>query len=100
MFKDGVDSYVVLEKKVEFYDKFIRGELFDEEEKEKYSVDFFCKGFLSDEVLEIEREWLGDFKYDLRESFEILGVDVGMLEVKLMLGVGWGLGKLIGLSYE
>lgn len=82
----------------------MRGELFDEEEKEKYSVDFFCKGILGDEVEEMEREWCGDFKYDERENFGIVEVlcviDRGMLEEKLKFGVGWGLGKFIGLSFE
>lgn len=98
--KDGVDSYAALEKKAELYDKLTRGELPDEEEKEKYSVDFLRKGSLSDEALEIERERLGDSKHDSRESFETSGVDAGTAEAKPMSGVGWGLGKSTGLSHE
>lgn len=33
-----------MERKAELYDKLVRGELSDEEDKEKYSVDFFRKG--------------------------------------------------------
>lgn len=40
---DGSKSYAVLEKKAELYEKLARGELPDEEEKEKYCVDFFQK---------------------------------------------------------
>ncbi|GMI82244.1 hypothetical protein HRI_001893700 [Hibiscus trionum] len=42
--KDGSASYAALEKKAELYDKLVRGELSDEEDKEKYCVDFFRKG--------------------------------------------------------
>ncbi|XP_065878668.1 uncharacterized protein At4g18257-like [Euphorbia lathyris] len=42
--KDGSNSYAALEKKAELYDKLVRGELSDEEDKEKYCVDFFRKG--------------------------------------------------------
>ncbi|KAK8943604.1 hypothetical protein KSP40_PGU003043 [Platanthera guangdongensis] len=41
--KDGSVSYAALEKKAELYEKLVRGELPDEEEKEKYCVDFFQK---------------------------------------------------------
>lgn len=41
---DGTNSYAALEKKAELYDKLVRGELSDEEDKEKYCVDFFRKG--------------------------------------------------------
>ncbi|CAL0306081.1 unnamed protein product [Lupinus luteus] len=47
--KDGAVSYAALEKKAELYDKLMRGELSDEEDKEKYCVDFFRKGFEQDE---------------------------------------------------
>ncbi|OAY65399.1 Uncharacterized protein ACMD2_05105 [Ananas comosus] len=47
--KDGSVSYAALEKKVEIYEKLARGELPDEEEKEKYCVDFFRKGLEQDE---------------------------------------------------
>lgn len=42
---DGTVSYEALEKKAALYDKLVRGELSDEEDKEKYCVDFFRKGF-------------------------------------------------------
>lgn len=41
--KDGSASYAALERKAELYDKLVRGELSDEEEQEKYCVDFFGK---------------------------------------------------------
>lgn len=40
---DGSASYEALERKAELYDKLVRGELSDEEDKEKYCVDFFQK---------------------------------------------------------
>ncbi|PIA30114.1 hypothetical protein AQUCO_05700081v1 [Aquilegia coerulea] len=48
--KDGSNSYAALEKKAELYDKLVRGELPDEEEKEKYCVDFFQKGLVEDKL--------------------------------------------------
>lgn len=42
--RDGSASYAALEKKAEIYDKLVRGELPDEEDEEKYCVDFFRKG--------------------------------------------------------
>ncbi|XVF25491.1 hypothetical protein REPUB_Repub13aG0217000 [Reevesia pubescens] len=47
--KDGSVSYAALEKKAELYDKLVRGELSDEEDKEKYCVDFFRKGIEEEE---------------------------------------------------
>lgn len=41
--KDGSASYAALERKAELYEKLARGELPDEEDKEKYCVDFFQK---------------------------------------------------------
>ncbi|KAL8214633.1 hypothetical protein R6Q57_004082 [Mikania cordata] len=41
--KDGSASYAALEKKAELYEKLARGEVSDEEDKEKYCVDFFTK---------------------------------------------------------
>ena len=38
-----------MERKAELYDKLLRGELSDEEENEKYCVDFFRKGVEQDE---------------------------------------------------
>lgn len=47
--KDGSASYAALEKKAELYEKLARGEVSDEEDKEKYCVDFFNKTFVEDE---------------------------------------------------
>ncbi|KAL3843815.1 hypothetical protein ACJIZ3_001218 [Penstemon smallii] len=47
--RDGSARYAALEKKAELYDKLVRGELSDEEENEKYCVDFFRKGHSHDE---------------------------------------------------
>lgn len=41
--KDGSESYAALERKAELYEKLAKGELSDEEEKEKYCVNFFSK---------------------------------------------------------
>ncbi|GKB05762.1 hypothetical protein Tco_0833957 [Tanacetum coccineum] len=47
--KDGSVSYAALEKKAELYEKLARGELSDEEDKEKYCVDFFSKSLGKEE---------------------------------------------------
>ncbi|KAI9127111.1 hypothetical protein K1719_001670 [Acacia pycnantha] len=47
--QDGSVSYAALERKAELYDKLMKGELSDEEDKEKYCVDFFRKGYEQDE---------------------------------------------------
>ncbi|CAH2049768.1 unnamed protein product [Thlaspi arvense] len=46
---DGSASYAALEKKAELYDKLVKGELSDEEDKEKYCVDFFRKSLVQDD---------------------------------------------------
>ncbi|KAL3522670.1 hypothetical protein ACH5RR_015504 [Cinchona calisaya] len=46
---DGSASYAALERKAQLYDKLVRGELSDEEDQEKYCVDFFRKGLEQDE---------------------------------------------------
>ncbi|XP_057764217.1 uncharacterized protein At4g18257-like [Salvia miltiorrhiza] len=46
--QDGSASYAALEKKAEIYNKLVRGELSDEEDQEKYCVDFFRKGLEQD----------------------------------------------------
>lgn len=38
-----------MEKKAELYEKLVRGEVSDEEDQEKYSVDFFRKGLEQDQ---------------------------------------------------
>lgn len=47
--RDGSVSYAALEKKAALYEKLSRGELPDEEEKEKYCVDFFQKSMEHDQ---------------------------------------------------
>lgn len=47
---DGTASFAALEKKAALYDKLVRGEISDEEDQEKYSVDFFHKGLEQDEL--------------------------------------------------
>ncbi|GFS43171.1 cytochrome b561/ferric reductase transmembrane protein family [Actinidia rufa] len=46
---DGSASYAALERKAGLYEKLARGELSDEEDKEKYCVDFFSKSLMKDE---------------------------------------------------
>lgn len=53
--KDGSASYAALERKAELYEKLARGELSDEEEKEKYCVDFFGKRLEEDESQKTQR---------------------------------------------
>ncbi|XP_073300488.1 uncharacterized protein At4g18257-like [Primulina huaijiensis] len=48
---DGSASYAALERKAELYDKLVRGEVSDEEESEKYCVNFFRKGVEQNEPL-------------------------------------------------
>ncbi|KAI3984582.1 hypothetical protein MKX01_040459 [Papaver californicum] len=47
--QDGSVSYAALERKAALYDKLARGELPDEEEGEKYCVDFFSKSLVHDD---------------------------------------------------
>nr|GMD11605.1 uncharacterized protein At4g18257-like [Ipomoea batatas]GMD11606.1 uncharacterized protein At4g18257-like [Ipomoea batatas] len=47
--RDGATSYAALERKAEIYDKLVRGELSDEEDQEKYCVDFLRKGLEQEE---------------------------------------------------
>lgn len=53
--KDGTASYAALEKKAELYEKLARGEVSDEEDKEKYCVDFFSKTLVKDESHQPQR---------------------------------------------
>ncbi|KAJ1437051.1 hypothetical protein SESBI_03891 [Sesbania bispinosa] len=48
--KDGSVCYTTLERKAELYEKLVKGELPDEEDQEKYCVDFFRKGTEKDEL--------------------------------------------------
>lgn len=95
---DGSEVYAALEKKAELYDRLVRGELPDEEEKEKYSVDFLRKGTLDDEFKEMEGEKHGETPYNGRDSSDTLA-DEGSAE-KLKTGVGWGLRNSTGLTQE
>lgn len=45
---DGSASYAALERKAELYEKLVKGEVADEEDKEKYCVDFSCKSLIND----------------------------------------------------
>ncbi|KAF3793924.1 Uncharacterized protein EJ110_NYTH08871 [Nymphaea thermarum] len=47
--EDGSASYAALERKAELYEKLSRGDLPDEEESEKYCVDFFSKSLSNEE---------------------------------------------------
>lgn len=47
--RDGSVSYAALEKKAALYEKLSRGELPDEEDNEKYCVDFFQKSMEHDQ---------------------------------------------------
>ncbi|XWS19827.1 hypothetical protein CRYUN_Cryun31cG0050200 [Craigia yunnanensis] len=58
---DGSVSYAALEKKAELYDKLVRGELSDEEDKEKYCVDFFRKGVEQEESQQPQVEHASDY---------------------------------------
>lgn len=49
---DGSASYAALERKAELYEKLAKGELSDEEDNEKYCVDFFSKSLTKDELQE------------------------------------------------
>ncbi|KAF7840458.1 uncharacterized protein G2W53_002756 [Senna tora] len=50
--QDGSATYAALERKAKLYDKLVKGELSDEEDKEKYCVDFFRKGYEQDESVQ------------------------------------------------
>lgn len=52
---DGSVSYAALERKAEIYEKLVRGELSDEEENEKYCVDFFGKRLEEDGLQKTEQ---------------------------------------------
>lgn len=47
---DGSVSYAALEKKAALYEKLVKGELSDEEDQEKYCVDFVRKGVDKDDA--------------------------------------------------
>lgn len=59
---EGAVSYAALEKKAELYDKLARGELSDEEDKEKYCVDFSNK-IVQDELQGHDASGTGQAEY-------------------------------------
>ncbi|KAL5716333.1 hypothetical protein ACHQM5_018044 [Ranunculus cassubicifolius] len=54
--RDGSLSYAALERKAAIYDKLVSGELPDEEDREKYCVDFFQKGLVEDEIKQLPQD--------------------------------------------
>lgn len=66
--KDGSASYAALEKKAELYEKLARGELSDEEDKEKYCVDFFSKSLVKEESQQPQRRDMFSTEMAERES--------------------------------
>lgn len=94
---DGSASYAALEKKAQLYDRLVRGEIPDEEEREKYSVDFLRKGLLEDEVKEMERE-------GQEENFCIIdngqdGVSASPI-IERRTGIGWNSDKVTTIGQE
>ncbi|ONK69976.1 uncharacterized protein A4U43_C05F28910 [Asparagus officinalis] len=77
---DGSKSYAALEKKAELYEKLARGELPDEEEKEKYCVDFFRKSITQDEQEKPEIQDTEDAKENQNAETE----DNDLLNSKLL----------------
>ncbi|KAJ7968911.1 Cytochrome b561/ferric reductase transmembrane protein family [Quillaja saponaria] len=57
---DGSVSYAALERKAELYEKLVKGELSDEEDSEKYCVDFFRKGLEQDESHQLQNKDISD----------------------------------------
>ncbi|KAL2653091.1 hypothetical protein R1flu_021219 [Riccia fluitans] len=88
--EDGSNTYAALEKKAELYEKLAKGEVSDEE-AEKYNVDFFRKGLLEDERLEM----------DATASGEPLREDRGASEVQEQwLQRGWVRDGASGLTQD
>ncbi|XP_057747723.1 uncharacterized protein At4g18257-like [Arachis stenosperma] len=86
---DGSVSYAALERKAELYEKLVRGELSDEEDQEKYCVDFFRKGIEQDELPQLENRDAAETV--LREN-EVADNDASvMFDVKKV-----GLGRTVG----
>lgn len=80
---DGSASYAALEKKAQLYEKLVSGEITDEEEKEKYCVDFLRKGLLEDEFKEIEREGRQDNSFVDENSQDTPSI------IERRAGIGW-----------
>ncbi|KAK3032684.1 hypothetical protein RJ639_036748 [Escallonia herrerae] len=86
---DGSASYAALEKKAELYDKLTRGELPDEEDKEKYCVDFFNKGFIQDESQQPQG---GDTSATEPSGYEDGENDASVQPNAKSKGLGWAAG--------
>eukprot|EP01018_Ginkgo_biloba_P025851 Gb_27528 [translate_table: standard] len=85
---DGSASYAALEKKAELYSKLVRGELPDEEDKEKYCVDFLSKGALENEFEHLEEEnkvQVGYLDNNIRNDVHMLFSDSDGKRA----GIGW-----------
>lgn len=94
---DGSASYAALERKAQLYDKLVRGELSDEEDRERYSVDFLRKGLLEDEFRELETEGqvLVTSAVDSRED-----VPPEPSSTDRRSGIGWSSDKVAGAARE
>lgn len=88
---DGSVSYAALERKAELYEKLARGEISDEEEKEKYCVDFFRKNVEQDEAEQPRHQ---DAFAAVPPESEDGENDVSFLFNKKPLGPGRGAGIL------
>ncbi len=88
---DGSVSYAALERKAELYEKLARGEISDEEEKEKYCVDFFRKNVEQDEAEQPQHQ---DAFAAVPPESEDGENDVSFLFNKKPLGPGRGAGIL------
>ncbi|KAL2930552.1 hypothetical protein RDABS01_035962 [Bienertia sinuspersici] len=83
----GSASYAALEKKAELYEKLARGELPDEEDSDKYCVDFFRKGQEENGVQELQANKLssgnkpekGNDECDDFISFSSRSTDLGRI---------------------
>ncbi|MCO5548319.1 hypothetical protein L7F22_001776 [Adiantum nelumboides] len=93
---DGSASYAALEKKAQLYEKLVRGELSDEDDREKYSVDFLRKGLLEDEFKSLEAE--GNGEVAPMESNE--GPPQDLSSADRRGGIGWNSDKAQGISRE
>lgn len=91
---DGSASYAALERKAQLYEKLVRGELSDEDDREKYNVDFLRKGYLEDEFKELESRGRED-QCEIRDD--------GPPEVSVVdrrTGIGWNTDKVGGITRE
>ncbi|XP_020524797.1 uncharacterized protein At4g18257 isoform X1 [Amborella trichopoda] len=77
--EDGLVSYAALEKKAELYEKLARGELSDEEDMEKYCVDFFRKTLDTEEQSQLSEPAnapsVEDGNLDDEDDLSVPGID-------------------------